>query len=101
MGVTITFVALLELMREGLIEIVQSEAYGQIHVRTATAARHLKLVDSGATDESGEADAQNAAALAQPAQPEEDAEDEPVSTNEDSMTNAVQQSDTPDPEAAQ
>ena len=28
-GVTVTFVAILELLREGLIEIVQSEAYGR------------------------------------------------------------------------
>jgi segregation and condensation protein A len=107
MGVTVTFIAILELMREGLIEIVQSEAYGQIHVRTATAARHLKLVEGGAADAAGDADAENEAALAQPAQPEEDAaqpeedpQDDHVSTNEDSMTNAVQQSDNPDPEAA-
>jgi segregation and condensation protein A len=107
MGVTVTFIAILELMREGLIEIVQSEAYGQIHVRTATAARHLKLVEGGAADEAADADAENEAALAQPAQPEEDAaqpeedpQDDHVSTNEDSMTNAVQQSDNPDPEAA-
>jgi segregation and condensation protein A len=100
MGVTVTFVAVLELMREGLIEIVQSEAYGQIHVRTATAARHLKLVEGGA-GEAGAADAENEAALAQPAQPEEDEpEDHDVSTNEDSMTPAVPQSDNPDPEAA-
>ena len=44
MGVTVTFIAILELMQEGLIEIVQSEAYAPIHVRTATAARHLTLV---------------------------------------------------------
>jgi segregation and condensation protein A len=107
MGVTVTFIAILELMREGLIEIVQSEAYGQIHVRTATAARHLKLVEGGAADEAGDADAETEAALAQPAQPEEDpaqpeedSQDDHVSTNEDSMTNAVQQSDNPDPEAA-
>ena len=107
MGVTVTFMAILELMREGLIEIVQSEAYGQIHVRTATAARHLKLVDGGAAEQAGDADAENAAALAQPAQPEEDPaqpeedpQDDHVSTIEDSMTNAVQQSDNPDPEAA-
>jgi segregation and condensation protein A len=103
MGVTVTFVAMLELMREGLIEIVQSEAYGQIHVRTATAARHLKLVEGGAADDTGDADAENAAALAQPAQPEEeDTEDDndTVSTIEDSMTPAVPQADTPDPEAA-
>jgi len=36
MGVTVTFVALLELMREGLIEVVQAEAYAPLHVRLAT-----------------------------------------------------------------
>jgi segregation and condensation protein A len=101
MGVTVTFVAVLELMREGLIEIVQSEAYGQIHVRTASAARHLKLVESGA--EAG-ADAENEAALAQPAQPDEDEpaeEDAPgLSTIEDSMTGAAEPTDNPDPEAS-
>jgi len=35
MGVTVTFVALLELMREGLIEVVQAEAYSPLHVRLA------------------------------------------------------------------
>ena len=103
MGVTVTFVAVLELMREGLIEIVQSEAYGQIHVRTASAARHLKLVESGA-GEAGGADAENEAALAQPAQPDEDEpaeEDAPgLSTIEDSMTGAAEPTDNPDPEAA-
>jgi segregation and condensation protein A len=100
MGVTVTFVAILELMREGLIEIVQSEAYGQIHVRTGSAARHLKLVESGAA-EVADADAENEAALAQPAQPEEDEpEDHDVSTIEDSMTPAVPQSDNPDPESS-
>jgi segregation and condensation protein A len=101
MGVTVTFVAILELMREGLIEIVQSEAYGQIHVRTASAARHLKLVEGGAAPEAVDADAENEAALAQPAQPEEEeAEEHDVSTIEDSMTPAVPQSDNPDPEAS-
>jgi segregation and condensation protein A len=100
MGVTVTFVAILELMREGLIEIVQSEAYGQIHVRTGSAARHLKLVEGGAAD-LADPDVENEAALAQPAQPEEDEpEDHDVSTNEDSMTPAVPQSDNPDPEAS-
>jgi segregation and condensation protein A len=100
MGVTVTFVAILELMREGLIEIVQSEAYGQIHVRTGSAARHLKLVEGGAAD-LADPDVENEAALAQPAQPEEDEpEDHDVSTNEDSMTPAAPQSDNPDPEAS-
>jgi segregation and condensation protein A len=43
-GVTVTFVAILELLREGLIEIVQSEAYGPLHVRLGSPARHLKVV---------------------------------------------------------
>jgi len=37
MGVAVTFIALLELLRERLIEIVQAEAYSPIHVRAATA----------------------------------------------------------------
>ena len=36
MGVTVTFIAILELLREGLIEIVQSEPYAPIHVRAGT-----------------------------------------------------------------
>jgi segregation and condensation protein A len=44
MGVTVTFVAILELMREGLIDIVQAEAYAPLHVRAAPAGRPLHLV---------------------------------------------------------
>jgi len=33
LGVTVTFIALLELLREGLIEIQQPELYGPLHVR--------------------------------------------------------------------
>lgn len=62
MGVTVTFIAILELMKEGLIEIVQAEAYAPIHVRTAQ--RHLKVVPGGQASDT--ADAENAAALAQP-----------------------------------
>ena len=36
MGVTVTFIAILELLREGLIEIVQAEPYAPIHVRAGT-----------------------------------------------------------------
>jgi segregation and condensation protein A len=43
-GVTVTFVAILELLREGLIEIVQSETYGPLHVRLGNPSRHLRLV---------------------------------------------------------
>jgi segregation and condensation protein A len=43
MGVTVTFSAILELLREGLIEIVQAEPFAPIHVR-AGASRHMTLV---------------------------------------------------------
>jgi segregation and condensation protein A len=44
MGVTVTFVAMLELMREGLIDIVQAQPYAPLHVRAASSARNLRLV---------------------------------------------------------
>ena len=73
MGVTVTFIAILELMREGLIEIVQSAAYAPIHVRNAAGARHLTVVAGGNldADAAATADAENTAALAQPAHPDE------------------------------
>ena len=45
MGVTITFVAILELMREGLIDLVQAEPLGPLHVRSASTSRTLHLVE--------------------------------------------------------
>ena len=33
MGVTVTFIALLELSREGLLEVVQAAPYAPLHVR--------------------------------------------------------------------
>jgi segregation and condensation protein A len=51
-GVTVTFVAILELLREGLVEIVQAEAYAPLHVRLGNPARHLTLVaDDGAAND--------------------------------------------------
>jgi segregation and condensation protein A len=44
MGVTVTFMAILELVREGLVEIVQAEPYAPIHVRAAGASRKLHVV---------------------------------------------------------
>jgi segregation and condensation protein A len=35
MGVAVTFIALLELLREAVIELVQAEPYSPIHVRAA------------------------------------------------------------------
>ncbi len=100
MGVTVTFSALLELMREGLIEIVQAEVYGPIHVRPASGARNLKIVVNGAgDDETGvtiehdgdsDWDEQNAAALAQPAEPDEDDdEDHDVDNVDASLDTAI------------
>jgi segregation and condensation protein A len=43
-GVTVTFVAVLELLREGLIEIAQSEPYAPLHVRLGKPGRNLTLV---------------------------------------------------------
>jgi segregation and condensation protein A len=54
MGVTVTFVALLELVREGLIDIVQAEPYAPLHVRAAVANRGLRLVTSEDAPTAGE-----------------------------------------------
>ena len=45
MGVAVTFIAILELLREGLIEIVQTEAYGPLHVRAGNPAAAQLLHD--------------------------------------------------------
>ncbi|MBC7984697.1 MAG: segregation/condensation protein A [Candidatus Obscuribacterales bacterium] len=80
MGVTVTFVALLELMREGMLEIVQAEAYGAIHVRPASGSRRLSLVaDDDVAKETTAGDSENEAALAQPALQDEDQEWDPDS----------------------
>ena len=34
-GVTVTFLAILELIKETLIDVVQTEAFGPIHIRAA------------------------------------------------------------------
>ena len=46
MGVTVTFMAILELVREGLIEIVQSEPYAPLHVRSGSSGRALQLLEA-------------------------------------------------------
>jgi segregation and condensation protein A len=52
-GVTVTFIAILELLREGLIEMVQAEPYAPLHVRLGNPARHLQAVpDDAANDDS-------------------------------------------------
>ena len=57
MGVTITFVAILELMREGLIDIVQAQAYAPLHVRAASATRTLHIVPAGSEPAAAAGDA--------------------------------------------
>src|SRR5687767_9255964 len=56
MGVTVTFVAILELMREGLIDIVQAEPFAPLHVRGGVHSRNLRLVaDNTVAEDTGEA----------------------------------------------
>ena len=51
MGVTVTFVALLELLREGLLDIVQAETYAPLHVRAAAP----RAEQAAANDDAAEA----------------------------------------------
>jgi segregation and condensation protein A len=53
MGVTVTFVAILELMREGLIDIVQTEPYAPLHVRAASTAPALRVVSDHSAERDG------------------------------------------------
>jgi hypothetical protein len=51
MGVAVTFIAILELVREGLIDIVQQEPFAPIHVRAALGERRLRVVaDNSGTE---------------------------------------------------
>jgi segregation and condensation protein A len=74
MGVAVTFIAILELVRERLIEVVQNETFAPLHVRAGDPARAGRVIDVEAA--SLEAQAEAAAALAAPAPPEDDNEDD-------------------------
>jgi segregation and condensation protein A len=50
MGVAVTFIAILELKREGLIEIVQNEAFAPIHVCAADPARFARVIEGTAEE---------------------------------------------------
>jgi segregation and condensation protein A len=39
MGVAVTFIAILELLRESVIEVVQAEEFSEIHIRAASSVR--------------------------------------------------------------
>jgi segregation and condensation protein A len=43
-GITVTFIAILELVREGMIDVLQTEAYAPLHVRAASTPRTLQAV---------------------------------------------------------
>jgi segregation and condensation protein A len=52
-GVTVTFLAILELLKESLIDVVQAEAFGPIHVRAAQASgKGLADVDEPTSEQS-------------------------------------------------
>ena len=53
MGVTVTFMAILELVREGLLDLVQTEPYGPLHVRSAQRPR-LQAVEDAAAESDDE-----------------------------------------------
>ena len=49
LGVAVTFLALLELLRESLIEVVQADEFAPLHVRAASTVRLVTEDDQGAT----------------------------------------------------
>jgi segregation and condensation protein A len=48
MGVAVTFIAILELLRESMIEVVQSDAYAPLHVRAASTVHLVSNEDEPA-----------------------------------------------------
>ncbi|HET8699298.1 MAG TPA: segregation/condensation protein A, partial [Gammaproteobacteria bacterium] len=54
-GVTVTFLAILELLKESLIDVVQAEPFGPIHVRAAESqsgdSKDAALAPISATDD--------------------------------------------------
>jgi segregation and condensation protein A len=57
MGVVVTFMALLELIKERLVEIVQTELYGPIHVRASVSSMEGGVGIGGEEDEDNGEDA--------------------------------------------
>ncbi len=51
MGVAVTFIAILELLKESLIEVVKSDEYAPLHVRAASAVRLVDDEDEAAAPE--------------------------------------------------
>ena len=59
LGVVVTFLALLELIKQALIELVQAEAFAQIHIKAAAGAHEVNL-DAIEIDVDGEEPAHEA-----------------------------------------
>jgi segregation and condensation protein A len=83
MGVAVTFIAILELVREGLIDIVQNDFFAPLHVRAGDPARSGRVIDVEARSERAQAEA--AAALAgidasDDSDDTDDSEDAPVAS---------------------
>jgi segregation and condensation protein A len=57
MGVAVTFISILELLREGLLEIVQNEPYAPIHVCAADPERAARRVIDSTAEDASAADA--------------------------------------------
>ncbi len=51
MGVAVTFIAILELLRESIIEVVQSEQYAPLHIRAASSVRLVGDEEQQTADE--------------------------------------------------
>jgi hypothetical protein len=71
-------VALLELLREGLVEIVQAELYGPLHLRGVDPVRQAQVIEGSvevAAQAASEADARLLASSAAAAEAEDDADE--------------------------
>jgi segregation and condensation protein A len=51
MGVAVTFIAILELLRESVIEVVQSEQYAPLHIRAASSVRLVDDENQGSEED--------------------------------------------------
>lgn len=57
LGVVVTFMAILEMVKEGVLSLVQTESFGQIHVKARVQGAEGDGYDLGELDDGGPADA--------------------------------------------
>ena len=50
MGVAVTFIAILELLKETVVEVVQSEEYAPLHIRAASSVRLVEDIEEDTPD---------------------------------------------------